>query len=125
MTTHTDDIPPWLEGFCYLIPQSALKFGQDRRTPITHRPGIGLRQRDGFLVALPCTTQPNARFFHLRSPDDVLYKRKDCPQNSYVAHWGWHETICLNPTKLKKIGVLHHKTRLRMADWLRKTKHHV
>lgn len=115
------DWPDWAQGPLYWVRQSCLVFGRDRRTPTESRPILAVTQRDGAWLVLPATTQSkagNPDFFHIPadSPDLLLDAPRPWPdQHLYRGY----ESIDLAACGARKYGLLHHRLRLAVINWVR------
>lgn len=108
--------PDWAHGFHYLARQADLHFGQNRRMPVTWRPGVSLTRRGVFTLVLPATRQAHPDFFHLK-PGDVFSKKapNEAPTDSYLCPR--YETVMHE--RLIERGVLRHGLRVDIADWVK------
>lgn len=111
-----NDTRPWADGFFFLVKQSALDFGLDRREPKKWRLGLSLWRDEPFITVLPSTTRGrsgNPNFFEIPR-EDVRFKK---PSNKASFLFYRYETV--NRSELgEKVGIVGHPLRLRIMEWI-------
>jgi hypothetical protein len=115
----TGTAPPLepIEGFFFAPQQQALAFGANRTVPVSRRPALSVKRRDGFVAVLPATSKAKShdfgQFFAL-SKEDVRWVR---PESRATFLYCRYETVAVTAIG-EKIGVVSQNARMDIARWL-------
>ena len=114
-----DSIPDFIDGVCYNVRQSDLRFGSDSKKDNKFRPVVSWCKRDAMWVVLPMTTKKNRQFFELAKEDCLLKSKKAQPKKSFVVDY--YETLTPEIfSHARKRGIMAHPLRMKIANWLKR-----
>ncbi len=106
-----------IDGFFFAPQQQALAFGANRAVPVSRRPALSVKRRDGFVAVLPATSKATShdsgQFFAL-SKEDVRWVK---PESRATFLYYRYETVALTALG-EKIGVVAQDARMNIARWL-------
>jgi hypothetical protein len=107
--------PAWADGFFYLIRQSLLDFGRNRKEPKPWRPALTLIRAEPAVQLLPATTQSSnpPDFFEVQ-PEEALFAKQQAKRNFLYYKYETLPAADLG----NKIGMVSHKLRLDIMAWI-------
>ncbi|WP_200246718.1 hypothetical protein [Lamprobacter modestohalophilus] len=103
------------QGTCYLVQQSALVFGRNRRTPSEWRVAISWARLGSRTYLFPATTKRHADFFCIPHGKCFLKRPHQDERDSYLCP----RVEAVSQDALIELGILDHPTRLAIANWKR------
>jgi len=108
-----------VDGFFFATQQQFMVFGANRAVPVSHRPALSVKRRDGYVVVLPATSKAKSddsgQFFAL-SKNDVCWVK---PESRATFLYCRYETVAITALG-KKIGFVSQDARMNIARWLRR-----
>lgn len=106
------------QGLCYDTPQEFLRFGSNRRKPVSSRPVVTLFVYLGIVYCLPGTSQKRGQFFHIHPEQCASRSRHSAglTKDTYLTHEYEALSVARVP-ELRALGQLHAERRHRLLTW--------